>query len=107
MTRRSDTEPSAPGYSGTVISGTGNSAEGRFPSEIPGNGMPGGGVSADMTGADTVRADMVSPDMVSADEFREAMGHFATGVPVITSVDAAGQPVGTTANGVTSLSLDP
>jgi flavin reductase (DIM6/NTAB) family NADH-FMN oxidoreductase RutF len=35
------------------------------------------------------------------------MGHFATGVTVITSVDSAGQPVGTTANAVASLSLDP
>ena len=44
---------------------------------------------------------------VSAAELREAMGHFATGVTVVTSVDADGQPVGTTANAVTSLSLDP
>jgi flavin reductase (DIM6/NTAB) family NADH-FMN oxidoreductase RutF len=44
---------------------------------------------------------------VSPAELREAMGHFATGVTVITSVDSAGQPVGTTANAVTSLSLDP
>ena len=35
------------------------------------------------------------------------MGHFATGVTVVTSVDADGKPVGTTANAVTSLSLDP
>ena len=35
------------------------------------------------------------------------MGHFATGVTVVTSVDAEGKPVGTTANAVTSLSLDP
>jgi flavin reductase (DIM6/NTAB) family NADH-FMN oxidoreductase RutF len=35
------------------------------------------------------------------------MGHFATGVTVVTSIDAAGQPVGTTANAVTSLSLHP
>ncbi len=35
------------------------------------------------------------------------MGHFATGVTVITSVDADGEPVGTTANAVASLSLDP
>ena len=41
---------------------------------------------------------------VSAEEFRDAMGHFATGVTVITSVDADGEPVGTTANAVTSLS---
>jgi flavin reductase (DIM6/NTAB) family NADH-FMN oxidoreductase RutF len=44
---------------------------------------------------------------VSAAEFRDAMGHFATGVAVVTSVDADGKPVGTTANAVTSLSLDP
>lgn len=44
---------------------------------------------------------------VSAAELREAMGHFATGVTVVTSVDADGQPVGTTANAVTSLSLEP
>ena len=40
-------------------------------------------------------------------EFREAMGHFATGVTVVTSIDDDGKPVGTTANAVTSLSLDP
>src|SRR5689334_12080327 len=44
---------------------------------------------------------------VSAAELREAMGHFATGVTVVTSVDADGQPVGTTANAVSSLSLTP
>lgn len=44
---------------------------------------------------------------VPAAEFRAAMGHFATGVTVVTSVDADGAPVGTTANAVTSLSLDP
>jgi flavin reductase (DIM6/NTAB) family NADH-FMN oxidoreductase RutF len=38
---------------------------------------------------------------------RDAMGHFATGVTVITSVGPGGEPVGTTANSVTSLSLDP
>jgi flavin reductase (DIM6/NTAB) family NADH-FMN oxidoreductase RutF len=35
------------------------------------------------------------------------MGHFATGVTVVTSVDCAGRPVGTTANAVASLSLEP
>jgi flavin reductase (DIM6/NTAB) family NADH-FMN oxidoreductase RutF len=44
---------------------------------------------------------------VSTAAFRHAMGHFATGVTVVTSVDADGQPVGTTANAVTSVSLDP
>ena len=44
---------------------------------------------------------------VTAAEFRHAIGHFATGVSVVTSVSAGGEPVGTTANAVTSLSLDP
>jgi flavin reductase (DIM6/NTAB) family NADH-FMN oxidoreductase RutF len=44
---------------------------------------------------------------VTAAHFREAMGHFATGVTVVTSVDANGEPVGTTASAVSSLSLDP
>ena len=44
---------------------------------------------------------------VSAAEFRHAMGQFATGVTVITSIGADGTPVGTTASAVTSLSLDP
>ena len=44
---------------------------------------------------------------VTAAELRLAMGHFATGVTVVTSVAADGHPVGTTANAVSSLSLDP
>ena len=44
---------------------------------------------------------------VTAAAFRHAMGQFATGVTVITSVGADGQPVGTTANAISSLSLDP
>ncbi|HEY8581330.1 MAG TPA: flavin reductase family protein, partial [Capillimicrobium sp.] len=44
---------------------------------------------------------------VSGGELRRAMGRFATGVTVVTSRDAAGDPVGTTANAVTSLSLEP
>jgi flavin reductase (DIM6/NTAB) family NADH-FMN oxidoreductase RutF len=43
----------------------------------------------------------------SGDELRHAVGHFATGVAVVTSRDASGAPMGTTANAVTSLSLDP
>jgi flavin reductase (DIM6/NTAB) family NADH-FMN oxidoreductase RutF len=44
---------------------------------------------------------------VSAADFRHAIGHFVTGVTVVTSVGADGEPVGTTANAVSSLSLDP
>jgi flavin reductase (DIM6/NTAB) family NADH-FMN oxidoreductase RutF len=39
--------------------------------------------------------------------FRHAMGQFATGVTVVTTVGPHGQPVGTTANAVSSVSLDP
>lgn len=47
------------------------------------------------------------PAEVSPAQLREAMGQFATGVTVVTSVGADGEPVGTTVNAVTSLSLEP
>ncbi len=40
-------------------------------------------------------------------EFRNALGQFATGVTVITSVDEQGSPVGVTASSFNSVSLDP
>lgn len=40
-------------------------------------------------------------------EFRRTLGCFATGVTVITVLDAGGKPRGLTANAFTSLSLDP
>jgi flavin reductase (DIM6/NTAB) family NADH-FMN oxidoreductase RutF len=43
---------------------------------------------------------------VGPERFRTVMGHFATGVAVITATAEAG-PVGMTANAVCSLSLDP
>jgi flavin reductase (DIM6/NTAB) family NADH-FMN oxidoreductase RutF len=46
-------------------------------------------------------------DELSAADFRHAIGHFATGVTIVTSVGIYGEPVGTTANAVSSLSLDP
>ena len=51
-------------------------------------------------------AEEITQDVTAA-EVREAMGHFATGVTVVTSIGAGGSPVGTTANSVTSVSLDP
>jgi flavin reductase (DIM6/NTAB) family NADH-FMN oxidoreductase RutF len=39
--------------------------------------------------------------------FRQAMGRFATGVTVVTAVDAGGAPVGVTVNSFGSVSLDP
>jgi flavin reductase (DIM6/NTAB) family NADH-FMN oxidoreductase RutF len=47
------------------------------------------------------------PVTLTAAAFRDAIGHFATGVTVVTSVGTDGEPVGTTASAVTSLSLDP
>ena len=44
---------------------------------------------------------------VDQSEFRRVMGHFATGVTVVTTLDAQGQPAGLTANAVSSVSLDP
>jgi flavin reductase (DIM6/NTAB) family NADH-FMN oxidoreductase RutF len=49
----------------------------------------------------------LAPAGVAAADFRHAIGHFATGVTVVTSVGRSGEPVGTTANAVSSLSLDP
>jgi flavin reductase (DIM6/NTAB) family NADH-FMN oxidoreductase RutF len=49
----------------------------------------------------------LAPAGVAAADYRHAIGHFATGVTVVTSVGPAGEPVGTTANAVSSLSLDP
>jgi 3,4-dihydroxy-2-butanone 4-phosphate synthase len=40
-------------------------------------------------------------------QMRDVMGHFATGVSVITARDGDDAPVGTTANAISSVSLDP
>lgn len=40
-------------------------------------------------------------------DFRNALGQFATGVTVVTTVDAQGNPVGMTASSFNSVSLDP
>jgi flavin reductase (DIM6/NTAB) family NADH-FMN oxidoreductase RutF len=45
--------------------------------------------------------------MISADHFRLVMGNFATGITVVTTRDAKGQPCGLTVNSFTSVSLDP
>ena len=45
--------------------------------------------------------------MVSKDEFRSAMSAFATGVTVITTLDAQDQPHSMTANSFTSVCLEP
>jgi len=40
-------------------------------------------------------------------EFRAALGMFATGVTIVTAIDADGRPAGVTANSFNSVSLDP
>src|SRR5690606_31545892 len=40
-------------------------------------------------------------------EFRHAVGQFATGITIVTTVDEGGQPHGVTATSFSSLSLDP
>ena len=40
-------------------------------------------------------------------DFRDALGHFATGVTVISARDSAGEPIGVTVNSFASVSLDP
>lgn len=51
----------------------------------------------------------VYPDPMEIDQklFREALGQFATGITVITTLDQSNQPLGFTANSFNSVSLDP
>lgn len=44
---------------------------------------------------------------VAGIELRTAIGHFATGVTVVTATDAAGRDFGSTANAISSVSLEP
>jgi len=45
--------------------------------------------------------------MVAPDDFRRVLGHFATGVTIITTRDAEGRPTGLTVSAFCSVSLDP
>ena len=44
---------------------------------------------------------------IDSQEFRKALGHFATGVTIVTGLSEEGQPVGVTVNAFCSVSLDP
>ena len=44
---------------------------------------------------------------MNQDDFKTALGQFASGVTIITALDPAGDPVGLTATSFASLSLDP
>jgi flavin reductase (DIM6/NTAB) family NADH-FMN oxidoreductase RutF len=48
-----------------------------------------------------------APQKFDADAFRSALGQFATGVTVITTLGKNGAPMGLTANSFSSVSLDP
>lgn len=45
--------------------------------------------------------------MLGPDDFRRVLGHFASGVTVVTTRDSAGRPAGLTASAFTSVSLTP
>jgi flavin reductase (DIM6/NTAB) family NADH-FMN oxidoreductase RutF len=45
--------------------------------------------------------------MVGTEKFREIMGHFATGVTIVTARSRNGEAVGLTVNAFTSVSLEP
>ena len=45
--------------------------------------------------------------VISPDDFRRVLGHFASGVTVITACDRDGRPTGLTASAFTSVSLEP
>jgi flavin reductase (DIM6/NTAB) family NADH-FMN oxidoreductase RutF len=45
--------------------------------------------------------------VIGPDDFRKVLGHFASGVTVITTADGEGRPAGLTATAFTSVSLDP
>ena len=45
--------------------------------------------------------------MVAPDDFRRVLGHFATGVTILTTVDGESRPTGLTVSAFCSVSLDP
>ena len=45
--------------------------------------------------------------MISPDDFRQVLGHFASGVTIVTTCDSEQRPTGLTASAFCSVSLDP
>jgi flavin reductase (DIM6/NTAB) family NADH-FMN oxidoreductase RutF len=45
--------------------------------------------------------------VIAADDFRRVLGHFATGVTIVTTSDADARPTGLTASAFSSVSLEP
>lgn len=50
---------------------------------------------------------MTSVQTTSEQLFKEVMGNYPSGVTVVTTVDAVGQPIGLTANSFVSVSINP
>ena len=53
------------------------------------------------------RPAVLAPSELGPDDLRRALGRFVTGVTIVTCRDAAGAPIGLTANSFNALSLDP
>jgi len=49
----------------------------------------------------------VTASKIDPAQFRQLLGHFATGVTILTTANPGGQPLGMTANSLSSVSLDP
>ncbi len=47
------------------------------------------------------------PDPLNSRDLRDVLGHFATGVAVVTTCDDKGEPIGMTVNSFASVSLEP
>lgn len=50
---------------------------------------------------------VAQPPLFTPHDFRKALGQFATGVTIVTALDAQGQPVGVTVSSFNSVSLHP
>ncbi|MCD2512474.1 flavin reductase family protein [Comamonas endophytica] len=50
---------------------------------------------------------VAQPPIFTPHDFRKALGQFATGVTIVTALDALGQPVGVTVSSFNSVSLHP
>ena len=50
---------------------------------------------------------VAQPPQFSSPDFRKALGQFATGVTIVTALNAQGQPVGVTVSSFNSVSLHP
>jgi 4-hydroxyphenylacetate 3-hydroxylase, reductase component len=64
-------------------------------------------IDDDVAPAGASRVDELDVAELRPDELRLALGRFVTGVTIVTCRDAAGAPVGLTANSFNALSLDP